>query len=83
MTWHMMDDLYAMQFRGALACCLEEFGPTGRRQVKGEVVLLVAGCPEPPSWAASAAAGSGGLAAPLLATGLSEAPAGDLSWHGS
>eukprot|EP00775_Hariotina_reticulata_P003081 gene3081-3360_t len=60
-------------FRGTLADCLEEFGPGGRRQVKGEVVLLVDGCREQQSWAASAEAASGDLPAPVAAAGAIKA----------
>lgn len=48
--------------RGPLQQLLEEFGPDGRRAVKGEVVLLVSGCTpeEQQALAMSAAAGTTG-----------------------
>lgn len=36
--------LHGFDDRGSLQQVLEEFGPDGRRAVKGEVVLLVSGC---------------------------------------
>jgi len=43
--------------RGSLQEVLDEFGPYGRRAVKGEVVLLVAGCsPQEQQYAALSAA---------------------------